>query len=189
MVVGDGHWMCGDGGFWGRAGSREARYGRGRYESGTMRRAALISTSPCFTSTFPRSGPIHASGFLAASRLITIPIVFIRPHEPGVKSSPHPGLPPSGEGGQRSGRLPATGAVQYPDCSPTAHHSSCVEGKLSRPSPERPIGSSFAETPALSKLWPIALATTAGLSGPRCTRPMVGVSAQCIAHPHRWPPA
>ena len=57
------------------------------------------------------------------------------------------------------------------------------------PSPERPSESSFAETPVLSSLWPIALATTAGLSGPRCTRPMVGVSAQCIAHLHRWPPA
>jgi hypothetical protein len=40
---------------------------------------------------------------------------------------------PSGEGKQRSGRLPATGAVQYPDCSPTAHHPFWVEGKLSRP--------------------------------------------------------
>jgi hypothetical protein len=98
-----------------------------------MHRAALICTSSRFTSTFPRSGPIHASGFTTAARMITIPIVFILPHEPGMKSSPHPGLSPSGEGEQRSGRLPATGAVQYPDCSPTAHHPFWGEGKLSRP--------------------------------------------------------
>jgi hypothetical protein len=75
-----------------------SKVGRGRNESGTMHRAALICTSSRLISTFPRSGPIHASGFPAASRLITIPIVFIRPHEPGMKSSPHPGLPPLGKG-------------------------------------------------------------------------------------------
>jgi hypothetical protein len=104
-LAGDGHWMWGDGGVWGGTGSREARYGRGQYESGTMHRAALmctfsrfISAFPCFTSTFPRSGPIHASGFPAASRMITIPIVFIRPHEPGMKSSPIPAFPLRGRG-------------------------------------------------------------------------------------------
>jgi hypothetical protein len=58
----------------------------------------FISAFPCFTSTFPRSGPIHASGFPAASRMITIPIVFIRPHEPGMKSSPIPAFPLRGRG-------------------------------------------------------------------------------------------
>jgi hypothetical protein len=47
----------------------------------------------------------------------------------------HPPIPafPLWGRGQRSGRLPATGAVQYPDCCPTVHHSFWSEAKLSRP--------------------------------------------------------
>jgi hypothetical protein len=279
VVVKHGHWMGRDGDFGGDQESRGAprdstsiphrsripflvsEVGRGRNESGTMHRAALICTSSRVTSTFPRSGPIHASGFTAAHCAVPIPIAFIGPvpaahsiasihplrealvqrektayslspargrsirlslgggeqeggrtsevnrflgksHVVGqiIRRLPNdvpefipPSRPsPSEEGEQRSGRLPVTSAVQYPDCSPPAHHPFWVRASSRDLSPERPIGSSFAETPALSSLWPIALATPDSSPRPRCARHMGYVDTQRIAHLHRQslrPPA
>jgi hypothetical protein len=128
-MAGDGHWMGRDGEFWRDTKSREARLA-------TPHRSAFIFVIFAFSrfiSAFPRSesnlcfrlyrgapcGPylhcIHGSA--PAGREV------IPPSRPS----------PSGEGGQRSGRLPATGAVQYPDCCPTVHHSFWSEAKLSRP--------------------------------------------------------
>jgi hypothetical protein len=154
-----------------------------------MRRAALICTSsrfisafPCFTSTFPRSGPIHASGFTAASRVVTIPIVFIGLHEPGMNSSPHPGLPPLGKGSnvQDDCPRPALSSTQIVLQQPITPFGSRARSR--DPSPERP-GPSFAETLALSSLWPIALATPD--SSPRPA--MYAADELCRCTMHRVP--
>jgi hypothetical protein len=160
-----------------------SKVGRGRNESGTTHRAALICTSSRFTSTFPRSGPIHASGFPAASRVVTIPFVFIGPHEPGMKSSPHPGLPPLGKGSnvQDDCPRPALSSTQIVLHQPII--PSGVRPSFRDPSPERPSGPSFAETLALSSLWPIALATPD--SSPRPA--MYAADELCRCTMHRVP--
>jgi hypothetical protein len=99
---------------------------------------------------------------------------------------------PSGEGGnvQDDCPRPALSSTQIVLQQPII--PSGVRPSFRDPSPERTIGSSFAETPALSSLWPIALATPDSSPRPRCTRQMVHVGARCIAHLHRQsqrPPA
>jgi hypothetical protein len=51
----------------------------------------------------------HASGFTAASRVVTIPIVFMGPYRPGMKSSPIPAFPLWGRGATGRKSQPATG--------------------------------------------------------------------------------
>ena len=267
MVVGDAHWMCGDGGVWGGAGSREARYGRGRYESGTMHRAALMCTFSRFISTFPRSESnprfrfhrgvpcwyhrhrIHGSGTsrgsycqhpstprgLCSARENSTFVVSgtwpvdtslprrrrtrgrenqrgqSLPREAPCRWAKHsqiaerrarihpPSRPsPSGEGAQRAGSVNPRRAFTHPcpiperfpgSTSPslgvwqTHNRATMVRGSipvagrrcaLKTPSLERPSGSSFAETSALSSLWPIALATPDGRSSARCRPPALG---------------
>jgi hypothetical protein len=102
-----------------------------------------------------------------------------------MKSSPHPGLPPLGKESnvQDDCPRPALSSTQIVLQQPIIPFGSRASSH--DPSPERPSGSSFAETPTLSSLWPIALATPGSSPGERCTRQMVHVGARCIVCLHR----
>jgi hypothetical protein len=70
---------------------------------------------------------------------------------------------------------PSLGAWQTDNRATMVRGSIPVAGRgyaLKTPSPERPTGPSFAETPALSSLWPIALTTPDRSPRPRFIRQM-----------------
>jgi hypothetical protein len=151
-MAGDGHWMGRDGEFWGDTKSREARLAtprRSAFSSLFLRSAGVgMRAARCIVPlsyarlpvSYPRSrvpNRIYASDCTGAHRAVLISIAFMGPHQPGVKSFPHSGLPPLGKGSNVQEESTRDGHprihVQYPDCSPTAHHPFWSEAKLSRP--------------------------------------------------------
>jgi hypothetical protein len=148
-----------------------------------MHRAALICTSSRFISTFPRSESNPRFRFSHGVPSDYHPDRIHTSARAGHEIIPHPGLPPLGKGSNVQDDCPrpalsSTQIVLQPPIIPSG-----VRASSRNPSPERPIGLSFAEPPALSSLWPIALATP--YSSPRPA--MYATGGLCGRAMHRVP--